>query len=94
MTEGYQPRTADLDDEGPNGPALRAAAADDVLSALEFGMTYSRGKSRSRAADEIARKTVAQMIYDHLILAGFVVMKKPAAPAHSTGRFMGPPLKD
>jgi hypothetical protein len=87
MTEGYRPMTADLEHEGASKLGLKDAAAEDVLSALEFGMTYSRGKNRSRPAHEIAIRTVAQMIYAHLTEAGYVIMKKPPSPPHSTHGF-------
>jgi hypothetical protein len=78
--------TADLANADAK-PVLMDAAADDVLSALAFGMTYSRGKNRSRPAHEIAINTVAQMIYTHLTEAGYVIMKKPPAPPPSTHGF-------
>lgn len=87
MTEGYLPRTANLDGDGANKPTLRDAPEDDVLSAMEFGMIYQNGKHRARAADEIGRKTVAQMIYNHLMLSGYVILKKPPRPPHSTHGF-------
>ncbi len=86
MTEGYAQKLADLENE-PAPLVLKDAAAADVLSALEFGMTYSRGKNRSRPAHEVAVRTVAQMIYAHLTEAGYVIMKKPPLPPHSTHGF-------
>lgn len=87
MTEGYHQMAADLENDGASRLDLKDAPADDVLSALEFGMTYSRGKNRSRPAHEMAIKTVAQMIYNHLAEAGYVIMRKPPAPPHSTHGF-------
>jgi hypothetical protein len=87
MTEGYEPRTANLDDEGASKPVLRDAPEDDVLMAMEFGMAYQNGKRRSRAADELGRKTVARMIYQHLMLSGYVILQKPPRPPHTTHGF-------
>jgi hypothetical protein len=87
MTEGYRTMAANLENEGAPKSVLKDAAAEDVLSALEFGMTFSRGKNRSRPAHEIAIRTVAQMIYAHLTEAGYVIMKKPPSPPHSTHGF-------
>lgn len=87
MTEGYAPRTANIDDEAASKTYLRDAPEDDVLSAMEFGMAYHNGKHRARATDEIGRKAVAQMIYDHLMLSGYVILKKPPRPDRSTYGF-------
>jgi len=76
--------TSNLDDEGPAERLISDAAPDEVLHALQFGMTYQNGKNRSRPANELAIKIVAQMIYEHLNLSGFVIKKKPPSPAHST----------
>jgi hypothetical protein len=76
MTEGYRRMTADLDEAKPSSPILFDAPADEVLTALQFGMTYSSGKNRKRHANEIAIKIVAQMIYDHLALSGYVIKKE------------------
>jgi hypothetical protein len=87
MTEGYRTLSADLENEGAAKPVLKDAAAEDVVSALEYGMSYSRGKNRSQPAHEIAIRTVAQMIYAHLTEAGYVIMKKPSSPPPSTHGF-------
>jgi hypothetical protein len=87
MTEGYAPKTGTLDDEGADRLTLRKATPDDVLDAMKFGMAYKQGKLRSRAADDLARSTVAQMIYDHLELCGFVILQKPPAKEWSISSF-------
>jgi hypothetical protein len=38
-------------------------------------------------AHRTARKTVAQMIYQHLMLSGYVILKKPHRPPHSKHGF-------
>jgi hypothetical protein len=77
MIEGYSPRTAHLDDEGPREPVLSPANEDEILFELRFGMTYERGKNSSGDAHEAAITSLAQRVYSHLTQSNFVIMKKP-----------------
>ncbi len=67
---------------------LAPADPADVAEALAFALCFSSRKRVHHADDMIAR-IVADRLVEHLALSGFVVMKHPPAPAHSTS---APPI--
>ena len=64
-------------------PDLREAAPDEVAQALAHALIFS-GKRRHHQSDALMADIVAKRLVEHLQLAGYVIMKSPAASAHST----------
>jgi hypothetical protein len=62
---------------------LTPADPDDVCRALAFALTFD-GRRRFRHAEELTARITAEHLARYLALAGFVVMKKPPRPGHST----------
>jgi hypothetical protein len=46
-------------------------------------MKFKQGKP-TRVALDVAVHTLAEMVIDHLELSGYVIMRRPPLPAHST----------
>lgn len=63
----------------PLSPASRQEVSEALGYALRFGRS---GKPHRHASDHMAR-IAADVLAEHLELAGFVVMKRPPAPLHS-----------
>lgn len=62
---------------------LSLASRQEVSEALGYALRFGRsGKPHRHASDYMAR-IAADVLAEHLELAGFVVMKKPPAPLHS-----------
>ena len=62
---------------------LRPAGEDDLAQALSYALRFDdRGKPRRTGADYLAPLAAAQLAA-HLVLAGFVVMRRPALPPHT-----------
>ena len=62
---------------------LSLATRDEVRDALGYALRFNRtGKSHRLASDAMTR-IAADVLVDHLELAGFVVMKKPPLAAHA-----------
>jgi hypothetical protein len=66
----------------PNPAKLTPATPDDLQQALAFALRFN-GKKRYHQADSQMADIVAMHLIAHLERCGFVVMKKPPAPAHS-----------
>ena len=66
--------------------ALRPATLDEVRDALGYALRFTRtGKAHRHASDMMAR-IAADVLVEHLELAGFVRMKKPgSAPSALPG---------
>ena len=62
---------------------LRPATRDEVSQALGYALRFNRSGKAHRLATEMAARIAADVLAEHLELAGFVVMKKPPAPLHS-----------
>ena len=62
---------------------LNPAAADDLAATLAHALQFN-GRKRYHQADSF----MAQFVAEHLVrqpeISGYVVMKKPPAPWHST----------
>jgi hypothetical protein len=68
-----------------NAENLRPATANEIAEALSYALPYnSRGKP-THDSREILAKLVSDRLVEHLTMSGFVVLKKPPAPRHSTG---------
>ena len=63
---------------------LRPATRDEVSQALGYALRFNRSGKSHRHATEMTARIAADVLAEHLELAGFVVMKKPPAPLHST----------
>lgn len=62
---------------------LRPATRDEVSQALGYALRFNRSGKSHRHATEMTARIAADVMAEHLELAGFVVMKKPPAQAHS-----------
>ena len=62
---------------------LRPATRDEVRQTLGYALQFNRSGKAHRVANEMTARIAADVLAEHLELAGFVVMKKPPAPMHS-----------
>ena len=67
----------------PDPAKLTPADPDDLAEALSFALRYS-GRKRVHGGDELMARITAERLIESLQRSGFVVMKKPPTPAHST----------
>ncbi len=63
---------------------LRPATRDEIRDTLGYALRFSRTGKAHRHASEMMARIAADVLVDHLELAGYVVMKKPPAPPPST----------
>jgi hypothetical protein len=63
--------------------AMREATPEEVAASLSFALLFN-GRKRYRQADEMMAKIVAEHLVAHLRRSGYVVMKEPRGPGHST----------
>jgi DNA-binding winged helix-turn-helix (wHTH) protein len=64
-------------------PSLRPAQPDEIAEALAFALQHD-GRRRVHQADSFICRIAAERLVKQLGQSGFVVMKRPPAPAHST----------
>lgn len=69
---------------------LRPATRDEVSDALGYALQFSRSGKPHRHAGSYTARIAADVLAEHLELAGFVVMKKPPAPLHSDAAHWNP----
>lgn len=62
---------------------LRPATRDEVSQALGYALQFNQSGKAHRHSSEMTARIAAVVLAEHLELAGFVVMEKPPAPAHS-----------
>ena len=62
---------------------LTPASTDDLRETLAYALRFSRSGKRVAERDALAATAAAQHLLDALALSGYVVMKKPPAPAHT-----------
>jgi hypothetical protein len=62
-------------------PKLTPATPDDLAQASAHGLRFN-GRKHFHQGDELMARITAEHLIMHLELAGFVVMRKPALPAH------------
>jgi hypothetical protein len=68
----------------PNDAPLAPATHAELVTALAYGLRFDeRGKAHRYAVD-LSAKIAAETLARYLDQAGFVVMKRPSAEAHST----------
>lgn len=67
----------------PEDPLLRPAAEDEVADSLSFALRY-QGRRRVHHADDAMARITAERLVEHLRRSGYVVLKRPDAPAPST----------
>ena len=68
-------------------PLLKPADREDVITSLAHALRYdSSGKVR-RVAESIVARIAAERMVEELDRAGFVVLRKPPAKAHSSSTF-------
>jgi hypothetical protein len=70
-------------------PPLRPATPDEIADSLAFALRYE-GRKRVHHADDAMARIAADRLVRHLERSGFVVMKKPAAPAPTSSKHMSP----
>ncbi len=66
----------------PDEP-LRPADPDALRQSLAFALMFD-GKRRWRMADDLTARVTADHLVRYLEMAGYVVMKRPPGPGHST----------
>ena len=62
---------------------LRPTTRDEVSDALGYALQFNRSGKAHRHASSYMARIAADILAEHLELAGFVVMKKPPSPLHS-----------
>lgn len=62
---------------------LKPASRADLLESLSFALRYNRAGKRVADRDSLTANAAAEHLADALDRAGFVVMKKNPAPAHT-----------
>ena len=68
----------------PEDYTLTPASRDDLVQSLSYALRFDgRGKSH-RHADDFMSRIAAETLVRHLEVAGYVVMKRPPRPMHST----------
>ena len=66
----------------PDAPLI-PADPDDLRQALAHALTFD-GRRQFRVSGEMMAKITAEHLARHLEMAGFVVMRRPPRPGHST----------
>lgn len=61
---------------------LWPATAEELATTISFALRFD-GRKRTHSGDEFMAKITAERLIEHLERSGYVVMKKPAVPAHS-----------
>jgi hypothetical protein len=63
----------------------RPAKPEEVATALAYSLIWdARGKPHGKRMAEL-RQAIAKWQVEHLVMSGFVLMKKPPAPRHVAG---------
>jgi hypothetical protein len=73
----------------PDPASLRPADRADLEQALAHALLFD-GRKAFRVSREMMAKITAAHLVEQLGRAGFVVMKKPAAPLHGAAAPFGP----
>jgi hypothetical protein len=77
----------------PDEPHLRPATPDEIATALSFALQFE-GRKRVHHADDAMARITADRLVRHLERSGFVLMKKPPAPAPTVAEHMRRPAAD
>lgn len=67
---------------------LRPTTPQEVADTLAFALQFN-GRKRVHTADGMMAQITAERLVESLTRSGFVLMRKPAAPAHSSSDFTG-----
>jgi hypothetical protein len=62
---------------------MQEADPADVAQSLAFALLYS-GRKRTRDADAMMADIVAKRLAEHLRRSGYVIMRRPPGPGHTT----------
>lgn len=62
---------------------LTPATPDDVRESLAYALRYSRSGKRVADRDSVMASAAAEHLMEALERSGFVIMKRPPAPAHT-----------
>ena len=60
-------------------PTPRLANSTEIAQTLAFALRFDRGR-RTRDAEVMAARILAERLVEHLKVSGFVMMRKPPAP--------------
>ena len=77
----------------PDEPHLRPATPEEIAQTLSFALQFE-GRKRVHQADGLMAQITAERLVRHLERSGFVLMKKPAAPAPTVADHMRRPAAD
>jgi hypothetical protein len=69
---------------------LTPAKPTDVEQALAFALRFS-GRKRVHQGDELMARITAERLVEHLVLSGFVIMKRPPTKPHGSAIPPDPP---
>lgn len=64
-------------------PPLHPADPDAFRRSLAFALTFD-GRRQFKTSGEMMAKITAEHLASHLEMSGYVIMKRPPGPAHST----------
>jgi hypothetical protein len=67
----------------PDQPPLRPADPDDFRRSLAFALTFD-GRRQFKTSGEMMAQITAEHLARHLEMSGYVIMKRPPGPGHST----------
>ena len=73
----------------PDEPLLRHATPEEIAESLSFALRYD-GRRRVHHADDAMARITAERLVQHLQRSGYVLMRRPEAPAPSTSRHHRP----
>jgi hypothetical protein len=65
---------------------LRPVDPDEFRRSLEFALTFD-GRKRFQTSGEMMARITAEHLVKHLEMSGYVVLKRPSGPMHSTSGF-------
>jgi hypothetical protein len=71
--------------DGEKRRDLRPATPDEIAETLSFALRYD-GRKRVYHADDAMARITAERLVRHLERSGYVLMRRPPAAAHTTGR--------
>jgi hypothetical protein len=73
----------------PDVERLQPATCDELLQSLAFALRFY-GRKRTHRADEAMASIVADHIARYRVQCGYIIMKKPSAPAHRAPDYKPP----
>ena len=67
----------------PDEMRLRPATPEEIADTLSFALRYE-GRRRVHTADDVMARITAERLVRHLERSGYVLMRRPVAPAPTT----------